>query len=168
MSKRSANTLAIEADRILRELLSENLMRLRKAKGLSQGATAKKAGLPAANISRIENLKYSPSAVTIRLLMQALETDANSLLQPYSETQEVQPPQAELTQEEKVLLDFNDKFRRASPMLRTKIAHLLTADSAGTFTQVHTSDVPFDEEVFFSTGQRVRSPTLRNKKTAKT
>jgi len=57
----------------LRVLLAQKLLRRRRAAGLSQVELARRAGVRAETINRIEKGKHSPSVETVERITQALE-----------------------------------------------------------------------------------------------
>lgn len=64
----------------LRDVLAENLRRLRVDAGLSQEALADMAGIDRTYVSAIERARYSASLDVIERLAVALRIDASELL----------------------------------------------------------------------------------------
>lgn len=64
------NRPAVES---LRVLLAQKLLRRRRAAGLSQVELARRAGVRAETINRIEKGKHSPSVETVERITKALE-----------------------------------------------------------------------------------------------
>lgn len=66
--------------------IGENLKRLRRDKGWTQGELASNCGIRLGQISKIERNETDPKLSTIYALMQALECTPNSLLTDASKT----------------------------------------------------------------------------------
>jgi transcriptional regulator with XRE-family HTH domain len=60
--------------------LARNLHQLRKAKGLSQGALASKAGIPRSTLTHMESGEANPSLVNLLAVSQALGVNVEELL----------------------------------------------------------------------------------------
>tara|TARA_Y100001960_G_C14733643_1_gene859012 strand:- start:719 stop:1138 length:420 start_codon:yes stop_codon:yes gene_type:complete len=66
--------------------IGENLKRLRRDKGWTQGALAKECGIRLGQISKIERNETDPKLSTIYALTKALECTPNALLNDSAET----------------------------------------------------------------------------------
>ena len=66
--------------KIIQEILSENLKRIRKNKGYSQQKLGELSGMLASTYSRIEGMKVTPTIETVDKIAKALEIDIYSLL----------------------------------------------------------------------------------------
>ncbi|OGE83808.1 MAG: DNA-binding protein [Candidatus Doudnabacteria bacterium RIFCSPHIGHO2_02_FULL_43_13b] len=60
--------------------LGENLKRIRKEKGISQGDIVRKLGMPKSFVSNIENGKTNPTLATIAKMAKAVGVSINELL----------------------------------------------------------------------------------------
>ena len=60
--------------------LGQNLKRIRKEKGISQGDIVRKLGMPKSFISNIENGKTNPTLATIAKLAKALNVNIEELI----------------------------------------------------------------------------------------
>jgi DNA-binding XRE family transcriptional regulator len=66
----AGNYPAVEAARVL---LARKIIRRRRAAGLSQAELAKRAGVRAETLSRLEHAKHSPNVATVDKIVRALE-----------------------------------------------------------------------------------------------
>ena len=60
--------------------LGQNLKRIRKGKGISQGDIVRKLGMPKSFVSNIENGKTNPTLATIAKLAKALNVNIEELI----------------------------------------------------------------------------------------
>jgi len=69
----------------MRKVIGSNFARLRKSKGLTQEAVAEKSGFSQSYIGWLERGRRNPTAISIWMLAQAVDSMPADLVQPIDE-----------------------------------------------------------------------------------